>query len=128
MYHLDPVVDAERAIKKMDAESEQAAADCRKREEQVSAAQATLAEIYGKAMKGPADFHVPTPGSGRKTRAVFELLGDLEDDQLAELFEILRDTANGQDVRGRATVFQASVSERHADWYASVKVIGEEAL
>lgn len=121
---LDPI----RAADQYEEALSQAAADCREHEAKVKAARDTLAEIYGKAMKGPADFPIPTPGSGRKTRAVFELLGDLEDDQLAQLFGLVRDAAAGQDVQIRAKIFQTSVSERHADWYAAVKVIGEEVL
>ena len=121
---LDPV----RAADQYEEALSQAAADCREHEAKVKAARDTLAEIYGKALKGPADFPVPTPGSGRKTRAVFELIGDLEDDQLSEVFEILRDAAEGQAIQPRAIVFMAGIAERNADWYAAVKVAGEEVL
>lgn len=117
---LDPV----RAADQYEEALSQAAADCREHEEKVKAARDTLAEIYGKALKGPADFHVPTPGCGRKTRPVADLIQDVEDDLLHEMFGILRDVAAGEDVQARTMLFMASVAERHADSYAANQVIG----
>ncbi len=84
----------------------------------------TLSEIYMAAMKGPADFHVPTPGGGRKTRPVAELLQDVDDDLLHELFGVFRDAAEGHDVHLRAKLLRTEIVERHADCYAEINVYG----
>jgi hypothetical protein len=104
--------------------AEQRDADLEEEQQNVREAYETLCAIYMAAMKGPADFHVPTPGCGRKTRPVADLIQDVDDDLMHELFGVFRDAAEGQDVHMRAKLLRAAIVERHADFYAELQVYG----
>lgn len=93
-------------------------------QQKVREAYEALSEIYMAAMKGPADFHVPTPGCARTMRPIADLIQDVDDDLLHELFGVFRDAAQGQDVHARAQLLRAAIVERHADFYSELQVYG----
>jgi len=119
MNYLDPVVDAGRAIDKMEAEAKEAADYARWHAEVVKAESAKLAANMLKALiEGDADTRVLTPGNFISTQPVAELLFYLADAHAAPMFEMLRDAAKGLDVKQRATDFQALVANTYGDVYA----------
>lgn len=128
MYALEPVVDANRAIDKMEAEAKEAADYARWHAEVVTAESEKLAANMLKALSvGDADTRVLTPGNFIGTQPVAELLFYVADAHAAPLFEMLRDAAKGRRVKRRAKNLQKLVANTYGDVYAenSLKSKGE---
>jgi hypothetical protein len=128
MYALDPVVDAERAIDRMEAEAEEAASYSRWHDEIVTAESSKLAANMLKALsEGDADTRVMTPGNFISTQPVAELLFYLADAHAPQIFELVKCAANGHSVQQLAIEIRQLVAKTYGDVYAenSLKSKGE---
>jgi hypothetical protein len=115
MYHLDPVVDAERAIDRMDAEAREA----RDRDEAVAEESKRLASVMFNALtNGPADLQIPTPGSAMRSWPLSHMFFYLADEHASTVFDIFLAASNGEDVQKRAQDFQRLISNSYGEMYA----------